>query len=120
MRIRIHKPIYGVPITFLGKWRPFEPVYILNPDRYANEYIISPNIKPFISVSCLTTTQFRIVGSADADITPKNWKGMTKEFVKLYYEQGNTGSYKEGNRLCSLIDNGIAKVPYKRILIQKI
>ena len=65
-------------------------------------------------------TQFRIVGSADADITPKNWKGMTKEFVKLYYEQGNTGSYKEGNRLCSLIDNGIAKVPYKRILIQKI
>ena len=45
---------------------------------------------------------------------------MTKEFVKLYYEQGNTGFYKEGNRLCSLIDNGIAKVPYKRILIQKI
>lgn len=45
---------------------------------------------------------------------------MTKEFVKLYYEQGNTGSYKEGNRLCSLIDNGIAKVPYKRILIQKV
>ena len=63
MKIRIHNPIYGVPITFLGKWRPFEPIYILNPDRYANEYIISPNIKPFISVSCLTTTnQFRIVG----------------------------------------------------------
>lgn len=65
-------------------------------------------------------TQFRIVGCADADITPKDWKGMTKDFVKLYYEQGNTGSYKEGNRLCSLIDKGIAKVPYKRILIQKI
>ena len=77
-------------------------------------------IKPFSYFYCLIPTQFRIVGSADADITPKNWKGMTKEFVKLYYEQGNTGSYKEGNRLCSLIDNGIAKVPYKRILIQKI
>lgn len=62
MKIRIHNPIYGVPITFLDKWRPFEPVYILNPDRYANEYIISSVIKPFISVSCLTTTQFRIVG----------------------------------------------------------
>ena len=64
MKIRIHNPIYGVPITFLDKWRPFEPVYILNPDRYANEYIISPNIKPFISVSCLIPTQFRIVGDA--------------------------------------------------------
>ena len=62
MKIRIHNPIYGVPITFLDKWRPFEPVYILNPDRYANEYIISSVIKPFISVSCLIPTQFRIVG----------------------------------------------------------
>ena len=120
MKIRIHNPIYGVPITFLDKWRPFEPVYILNPDRYANEYIISSVIKPFISVSCLTTTQFRIVGCADADIVPDGWKGMTKDFVDLYYKQGNTGQYKEGNRLCSLIENGIAKVPYKRILIQKI
>ena len=65
-------------------------------------------------------TQFRIVGCADADIVPDGWKGMTKDFVDLYYKQGNTGQYKEGNRLCSLIENGIAKVPYKRILIQKI
>lgn len=62
MKIRIHNPIYGVPITFLDKWRPFEPVYILNPDRYANEYIISPNIKPFSYFYCLIPTQFRIVG----------------------------------------------------------
>ena len=81
MRIRIHNPIYGVPITFLDKWRPFEPVYILIPDRYANEYIISPNIKPFISVSCLTTTQFRIVGDAcnesDSiyDLFKSKWNG---------------------------------------------
>lgn len=32
-----------------------------NPDRYANEYIISPNIKPYCNFNCLTTTQFRIV-----------------------------------------------------------
>ena len=62
MKIRIHNPIYGVPITFLDKWRPFEPVYILNPDRYANEYIISSVIKPFSYFYCLIPTQFRIVG----------------------------------------------------------
>ena len=77
MKIRIHNPIYGVPITFLDKWRPFEPVYILNPDRYANEYIISSVIKPFISVSCLTTTQFRIVrfrkGLDDKDLSIKGY-----------------------------------------------
>ena len=61
MKIRIHNPIYGVPITFLDKWRPFEPVYILNPDRYANEYIISSVIKPFSYFYCLIPTQFRIV-----------------------------------------------------------
>ena len=62
MKIRIHNPIYGVPITFLDKWRPFEPVYILNPDRYANEYIISSVIKPFSYFYCLILTkQFRIV-----------------------------------------------------------
>ena len=77
MKIRIHNPIYGVPITFLDKWRPFEPVYILNPDRYANEYIISSVIKPFISVSCLIPTQFRIVrfrkGLDDKDLSIKGY-----------------------------------------------
>ena len=64
--------------------------------------------------------QFRILGCADANIVPIDWKGMSAEFIKTYYAQGNTGSYKEGNRLASYIHNGIAKVPYKRILIQKI
>ena len=105
------------------------PGYFNNPDFFVylcKRYKMRIRIKnpiygvPITFLDRYNPTQFRIVGSADADITPKNWKGMTKEFVKLYYEQGNTGSYKEGNRLCSLIDNGIAKVPYKRILIQKI
>ena len=64
--------------------------------------------------------QFEILGCADANIVPIDWKGMSAEFIKTYYAQGNTGSYKEGNRLASYIYNGIAKVPYKRILIQKI
>ena len=65
-------------------------------------------------------TQFEIVGCADADIVPTDWKGMSAEFIETYYAQGNTGSYKEGNRLASYIHNGIAKVPYKRILIRKL
>ena len=64
-------------------------------------------------------TQFEIVGCADADVAPTDWKGMSAEFVKTYYAQGNTGSYKEGNRLASYIHNGIAKIPYKRILIRR-
>lgn len=64
--------------------------------------------------------QFEIVGCADADITPSGWKGMSKEFVELYYKQGNTGSYKEGNRLTHFVENGKAKVPYKRLLIRKV
>lgn len=64
--------------------------------------------------------QFEIIGCADADITPSGWKGMSKEFVELYYKQGNTGSYKEGNRLTHFVENGKAKVPYKRLLIRKI
>ena len=64
-------------------------------------------------------TQFEIVGCADADIVPTDWKGMSAEFIETYYAQGNTGSYKEGNRLASYIHDGIAKVPYKRILIRR-
>ena len=63
--------------------------------------------------------QFEIIGCADADIVPDGWKGATKEFIDLYYEQGNTGSYREGNRLANYVFNDLAVVPYKRILIQR-
>lgn len=72
----------------------------------------------FLYKSC--PTQFEIVGCADADIVPTDWKGMSAEFIKTYYAQGNTGQYKAGNRLACYIYNGIAKVPYKRILIRRI
>ena len=65
--------------------------------------------------------EFRLIGCADANIVPKGWKGMPQEFVELYYSQGNTGSYKVGNRLaCCILPNGNAKVPFKRVLIEKI
>jgi hypothetical protein len=60
-----------------------------------------------------------IEGCADADNVPYGWSGMTKEFVDLYYSQGNTGSYKEGNRLTHYIKDGKAIIPYKRVLIKK-
>ena len=64
--------------------------------------------------------QFEIVGCADAGIVPEGWRGMTKEFVDLYYAQGNTGQYQEGKRLaCFLTNDGKAVVPYKRILIRR-
>ena len=64
--------------------------------------------------------QFEIVGCADADITPNGWKGMSADFVEKYYAQGNTGAYKEGNRLACYVNKGKAIVPYKRILIRRI
>lgn len=50
---------------------------------------------------------------------PEGWRGMTQEFVDLYYEQGNTGMYRAGNRLGSIIYNGKAIVPYDRILLRR-
>lgn len=68
----------------------------------------------------VTTHDFEIIGCADADVVPNEWKGMDSEFIKLYYEQGNTGAYKEGNRLTHYVKNGRAFIPYKRILIRRI
>lgn len=101
-----YEGIMGVPITFLS----------------ARDRIFSLcQTKPKSEKFCLKITQFEIIGSADADIVPIEWKGMSKEFVELYYKQGNTGSYKEGNRLACFIDyNNKAKVPFKRILIKKV
>ena len=64
--------------------------------------------------------EFIIIGCADADVVPVGWKGMDSNFISTYYSQGNTGAYREGNRLACLIQNGIAQVPFSRILIQRI
>ena len=60
------------------------------------------------------------MGSVDADILPDDWRGLDDEFIKLYYEQGNTGVIRSGSRLAGYIDkNGKAIVPYKRLLIRR-
>lgn len=95
--------VIGVPITIA--------------DKICDDGLIHFDV-PMLEV---TDSKYKIIGCADADIMPNGWKGMSKEFVDLYYEQGNTGSYKEGNRLaCYISNNGKAKVPFKRVLIQKV
>lgn len=65
--------------------------------------------------------QFKVLGNADIGIVPKAWKGMNKEFVNLYYKQGNTGSIREGNPLaCYINHDGLAIIPFKRIIIENI
>ena len=64
--------------------------------------------------------QFEIIGNVDANVVPSGWKGMSQQFVDLYYAQGNKGQIAKGNRLAHYISStGNAVVPYKRILIRK-
>lgn len=48
----------------------------------------------------------------------KDGRGMSKEFVDIYYQQGNKGQIHEGHPdLCYYDNAGNAKVPYMRVLI---
>ncbi len=83
------------------------------PDNYFDYIAV-----PITFLDKYNPNQFKIVGSAEANILPDGWKGMTKEFVDLYYKQGNTGSIRIGNRLtCCISSKGIASIPYKRVII---
>lgn len=63
--------------------------------------------------------QFEIIGHPQSGILPEGWKGVSQEFVNLYYEQGNTGAIREGWINPVYVDkNGKAVVPYQRILIR--
>lgn len=65
-------------------------------------------------------SQFEILGNADANILPSDWKWMDENFVKLYYSQWNKWSIKVWNRLIHYIDKDWnAIIPYKRILIRR-
>ncbi len=63
--------------------------------------------------------QFEIVGHPQSNILPKGWRGVTKEFVDLYYKQGNKGAIRQGWINPVYVDaDGKAIVPYQRILIR--
>ncbi len=63
--------------------------------------------------------QFKIVGHPQSGILPTGWRGVSKQFVDLYYSQGNHGAIREGWINPVYINrDGKAVVPYQRILIQ--
>lgn len=63
--------------------------------------------------------QFEVVGHPQSGILPLGWKGVTKKFVDLYYEQGNKGAIREGwINPVYVSKSGKAIVPYQRILIK--
>ena len=63
--------------------------------------------------------QFVILGlSRDADLYGKH--GMHAQFVRKYFEQGNTGQIMEGHPDLGYYDaNGRTIVPYRRVIIQR-
>lgn len=62
--------------------------------------------------------QFTVLGlSRDMNIPGKT--GMRAEFVKEYFEQGNTGQISEGHPdLCYYDENGKTVVPYRRVMVR--
>lgn len=75
---------------------------------------------PITFLDSYNPNQFEIIGHPQSGILPDGWKGITKEFVDLYYNQGNTGSIREGWINPAYINHlGNAIVPYQRILIKR-
>ena len=75
-----------------------------------------------VPITCIekwNPNQFELIGLSGIGIVPEGWKGMTEDFIKLYYEQGNTGCYEVGNKIGYFIKDGKAIVPYTRLLIKK-
>lgn len=64
--------------------------------------------------------QFTVLGlSRDMNIPGKT--GMKSEFIKAYFEQGNTGQISEGHPdLCYYDENGRTIVPYRRVMVRLI
>lgn len=75
---------------------------------------------PITFLDSYNPNQFEIIGHPQSGILPDGWKGITKEFVDLYYNQGNTGSIREGWINPAYINHlGDAIVPYQRVLIKR-
>jgi hypothetical protein len=65
-------------------------------------------------------TQFEIISSSDFAVEDiEGWQGVSEDFYNLYYEQDNKGQIQIGWSLPHYVENGVAKIPYKRILIRK-
>lgn len=72
----------------------------------------------FIDKYC--PTQFEIISSSDFAVEDiEGWQGVSEDFYNLYYEQDNKGQIQIGWSLPHYVENGVAKIPYKRILIRR-
>jgi hypothetical protein len=104
------------------KYPKYENYNVIDVDKIENipiDYFGVMGV-PVTFMNAYCPEQFEIIGCADAGIVPDGWSGMSQSFVDLYYQQGNTGSYRKGNRLaCYVGPDGKAKVPFKRILIRR-
>lgn len=77
-----------------------------------------------VPISFLDTynpNQFEIVGLGYGKLAKQiGIIPIGKEFLNLYFKQGNKGNYVPNNVLCCYIDkNGNAKIPYARIIIKR-
>lgn len=64
--------------------------------------------------------QFKVLGLS-RDMTIPGKTGMKAEFIKKYFEQGNTGQISEGHPdLCYYDEKGKTIVPYRRVMVQLI
>ena len=74
---------------------------------------------PITFFSKYNSKQFEIVGCPSADSLPDGWKGMTQEFLDLYFGQGKTAHFTVGNRMPYIIKDGRAFCPFTRILVRR-
>lgn len=94
--VKIVRPIWGVPITFLDKYNP-------------SSMIIQHNLGK----------EFNIVGFSQGSLfTQAGGWGASKQFVDDYYAHGGKGSISVGWPHTVLYVHGIPKIPYQRIFIR--
>lgn len=112
-----HKEVKGVGYL---KYENYDVLEVPAVDAIPSDYLGLMGV-PITFLDKYCPEQFEIVSSsATAYEDIPDWKGVSKEFCDLYYQQGNKGQIQVGWPLPHYIDNGIAKIPYKRLFIRKI
>ncbi len=125
---RLHQPLSLMNKADVIKFATKKPFYKY--DNYdAIEVPLVKNIPsdydgvmgvPISFLDKYSPEQFEIIGLGQGnlyrELTPK---GLSKEFVENYYQNGGTGSISENHPILGYYDeNGKATIPYMRIIIK--
>ena len=104
-----------------GEYKKFDNFNAINIDNTKDIPVDYTGLMgvPITFIDKWNPEQFELIGLPNIGIVPEGWNGMTEEFIKLYYEQGNTGCIEIGNKNGYFIKDGKAIVPYVRLLIKK-